>query len=824
MLRSRFLTLLFLGCTIHAATLAARSQSTFQTPAISTNEDVKTGRPAAFPSRTNSTRDGRNLEPDFRIQPPLVTAEPVERTIKVPESKSDFQRFAEDEAGRDLPVFGRSLFNQVPSTFAPADQVPVPSDYAIGPGDEILISIWGKIDLDGSFIVDRNGQISLPKVGTLRIAGTHADQLESRIRDAVGVIYRDFQVNVTLGHLRSIQIYVTGSARQPGAYTVSALSTLVNALFASGGPSSTGSMRLIQLRRADRTIAEFDLYDLLRNGDKSHDHPLLNGDVIYIPAVGPQIAVLGSVNEPGIYELKQGSSVDSALRDAGGLTALAAVDKAIIERIEDHRARHVDEFPLDSVGLQHPVANGDLLRVFPLSPRFENSVTLRGNVFRPGRFPWHEGMRIADLIPNREILISRDYWNQRNHSLPIDSDNPFAADSARYRDQADAGARMESEFRSRDITGPGWDNTMDQGTDSSERQQIELRSERPQNNAATQTRNRTLNSEDTPTIATIGKITAEINWEYAVIERLDSRDLTAHLIPFRLATAIDDHASVDNQVLMSGDVITIFSRSDLELPMEKHAIFVRVGGEVAAPGVYRVQPGETLQDVVRKCGGLTAHAYLYASKFTRVSTRRAEEQQLRQASQQMQKDLIGRYASAAPTPGQTLMDQQAQLSLQQSTLAKLSTIKPDGRIVLQMKPTATTIDEIPPLQLEDGDALYVPPRLSTIQVEGSVYNPNAFRYQQDKLLKSYLNDAGGPTRDADKSRVFVIRADGTVISRQSSKAHFPSKFESLKMLPGDAIVVPERLKTPGGIKGILQATQGISQAAITAAALSAVVP
>jgi len=774
-----------------------------------------------------------------------TTAPPYFRPFRPPIPKSDFQQFAEDAAGRPLRVYGRELFDQGPTTFAPADQIPVPADYVIGPGDELLIRIWGKVGMDGHFTVDRNGQISLPKVGTLNVAGLRFSQVEDRIRASVGGLYRDFEINVTLGRLRSIQVYVLGSARQPGTYTVSSLSTLVNVLFFAGGPSATGSMRHIQLRRGSQTITDLDLYDLLRNGDKTHDSQLLPGDVIYIPPIGPQIALFGSVKEPGIYELSADEQVSSVLHFAGGLTALADTQKAVIEHVQDHKARSVDQFALDASGLDRRVQDGDLLRILPLSPQFENAVTLRGNVARPGRYPWREGMRIADLIPDRNSLISRDYWNEKNHIIPPDPSRPFSQPSSRrLREQVEAGAQTESEFRSSDLN-----NQRSQQTRT--RQNQELQNNQPrlqpdQNDQSDQSdqadqsyppyqpdaplnqprdqnqRNAAFNPDETPTIATVGKISAEINWEYAVIERLDPRDLSTHLIPFRLASAVDDHSSADNQVLMSGDVVTIFSRTDLELPMEKHAIFVRVGGEVNAPGVYRVNPGDTLQSVVKLSGGLTSHSYLYASRFTRVSVRRTEEDQLRQSSQQMQRELMARFARAAPMPGQTGADQEAELAMQRAAIAELAAIKPTGRVVLQIKPDAAGLDDIPSLPLEDGDTFYVPPRLSTVQVTGAVYNANAFRYQAGKRLNDYLNNAGGPTRDADKRRTFVIRADGTVISKQATGSHFHGKFENLKLLPGDAIVVPQKFKTPG--RGLQDAVQIISQSAITAAALRTIVP
>jgi protein involved in polysaccharide export with SLBB domain len=323
-------------------------------------------------------------------------------------------------------------------------------------------------------------------------------------------------------------------------------------------------------------------------------------------------------------------------------------------------------------------------------------------------------------------------------------------------------------------------------------------------------------------IEAIGENNAEINWEYAVIERLDDQDLSTHLIPFRLAGAIDDHASKDNQVLKQGDIVTIFSRADLELPVEKHAAFVRVGGEVNAPGVYRINPGETLREVVEQAGGLTSHCYLYASLFTRVSTRKAEEEQLKRSSEEMQRELMSRYANATPQAGQTAADQQAQLALQQAALVKLTATKPTGRVVLAMKQDAVALSDIPELSLEDGDTLYIPPRLSTVQVAGAVYNSNAFRYETGKHLVGYLNDSGGATREADQKRIFVIRADGSVVSRQSHGGHSHGNFENLKLLPGDAIIVPEKLRVSSKMGDLLQATQFASQTALTAAALSVV--
>ena len=695
----------------------------------------------------------------------------------------------------------------------------MPADYVLGPGDQLIIRAWGKIDLNSRETVDRNGQINLPRVGTLTVAGLRYSQVESYLHSAIGALFKDFELNVTLGQLRSVQIFLLGDARQPGAYTVSSLSTLVDALFASGGPSATGTMRRIQLRREGRPITEFDIYDLIEKGDKSRDVRLLPGDVIFIPPVGPQIAISGDVNRPGIYELKGEATVAAALLTAGGMTSLADKERAVLERIEDHRSREVDEFPLDATGQTRMIEDGDILRVLALSPKFSNAVTLRGSVAQPGYFAWKDGMRVSDLIPSRAFLVTRNYWNLQNHLVRPEAGNPFGG---QLRD-VPANPRMEMPGKSeanplRDMPSAASDNP---STNAGGDLQTDAIGDRGTDALGNPRADQTIGS-GSRTIASIGQNSAEINWEYALIERLDERDLSTRLIPFNLANALDNPAGADNQLLKAGDVVTIFSRADLELPMDKHASFVRVGGEVNAPGVYRVNTGDTLRDVVQRAGGLTQHSYLYASIFTRVSTRNAQEAQLRQSSEQLQRELVTKYANATPQNGQTGADQQAQLAMQQAALSRLTSIKPTGRVVLSMKPEAAATTDIPDFPLEDGDSFYIPPRLSTVQVAGAVYNANAFRYEPGERLGAYLNDAGGATREADQKRIFVIRADGTVVSRQSRNIHSHGSYENLKLLPGDAIVVPEKLRVSSAMNEFLQTTQFMSQLALTAAALSVI--
>lgn len=716
------------------------------------------------------------------------------RTVKAGYTRSDFEQFADDAAGAPLPVFGRELFQGVPSTFAPIDRVPVPANYTIGPGDELAIRVWGRIELDTRVTVDRNGQISLPKIGVLSVAGLRYEQLESFIRSSIAIIYKEFELSVTLGQLRSIQVFVLGNARQPGVYTLGSLSTLVNALFASGGPSATGSMRHIQLRRSDRVITEFDIYDLQQKGDKSRDVQLLPGDVIYIPTVGSQVAIIGNVSRPAIYELKGDTSIASALDGAGGLTNMAGASRLLIERIENRRRRRIDEFDLSTESMQRPLRDGDLLRIFPISQQFENAVTLRGNVALPGRYVWRENMRVTDLVPSRDYLITANHWSQQNHI-----DRNSAPD-------------MKADFVDRNAVLDMKANIVDRNTAPDMKADLVDRNAVPD------------------VMAEIAQSSAEIDWDYATIERLDDRDLSTRLIPFNLGNALDHSESVDNLPLKTGDVVTIYSHKDVALPVSKHASFVRIGGEVNAPGVYRVNLGDTLRTLVERAGGPTQQAYLYGSVLTRKSTREAQQQEINLEIARLQREIASTSAASgaasagnALTVGIAQSQYLSQSSAQQSLMSQLATTKPSGRVILDYRHDANGSSDVPNMDLEDGDVLFIPARLSTVQVFGAVYNENAFRYQPTKPLIAYLNDAGGTTRSADTRRILLVRADGTLICREQHSHLWRGDFEKIRLYPGDAIIVPDRIKTPGAFWTVFPGVaQMISQTAMTGAVMSSV--
>ena len=695
---------------------------------------------------------------------------------------SSFENFVTDTVGHELKVFGRDLFTATGQEFQASTGIAAPADYVIGPGDEIRVRTSGKIDIDARVTVDRNGQIFLPNIGTLTVAGQRADQLTEFLRSAIAREYKGFELSASLGQLRSIQIFVLGQARRPGVYTVSSLSTLVNALFASGGPSASGSLRDIQLKRDGKILSHFDVYGLLLNGDKSADLHLLPGDIVYIPVVGPQIAMDGEVTTPGIFELKGTTTVDTALTLAGGLTPVAGVARVELEHIIDHVRRTATEVALNGMEKRTLVESGDILRVFAISSQIADAVTLKGNVGNPGRYAWHPGMRIADLIPSRLSLLTRKYFNQQNSAAPVPSARPFSPTDANNGAAATRTTSAENSRASATTATAAVGNTASAGTLDAE--------------------------EVTP--KDLANHDSEINWNYAVIERLGVDDLTTHLVPFALGTALDHPESAENKELLAGDTIVIYGRSDINLPLELRAKFIRIDGEVMAPGVYRAEGDESLQDLVRRAGGLAPHAYLYAAQLTRSSVRIAQEIKLKDILARERKEVFSplNVSSVSKVTGNNAGG--SDLELRNAYLAELAKIRPTGRVVLQLTPAAKAVADVPALPLEDGDHLFVPAVPSTIDVLGSVFNQGALRFIENARAGTYLNASGGLTRDGDQKHEFILRADGTLISRQ-----YASNFLKLPIYPGDTVVVPIRLRPGITFADVISIAPAISSLLLT---------
>jgi protein involved in polysaccharide export with SLBB domain len=727
---------------------------------------------------------------------------------------NEFQRFAAASVGRILPVFGASLFERVPTTFAPLERVPVTADYVIGPGDEIVLRVWGQVNLNLELAVDRAGAVYIPQVGNVTVSGVQFKQLPGFLKSQLDRVFRNFDLSVSMGQLRSIQVFVIGQARRPGTYTVSSLSTLVNVLFSSGGPTAQGSMRHIQLRRADRVVSEIDLYDLLLKGDKSHDAPLLPGDVVFIPTVGPQVAIAGSIRNAAVFELKDEHTVGELLLLAGGLAPTADLKRSLLERINAGRKREVLELPLDAVGREVAIRDGDILNVRAISPRFERTVTLRGNVANPGRFAWHEGMRLRDIVPDKDSLITRFYWEQKNSLgfTPSEERTPRPERAGNSMTTGSAaggtpvygiGTKGESTFPRE----PGSTDPADsaRGTRTNDEASPVEEKAKPTEGVGTG----------------LAGLVPEINWSYAVIERQDPERLITQLFPFNLGKLVLENDAAQNLELLSGDVVTIFSTTDIGVPVAQENRYVRLEGEVNAPGIYLARPGETLGQLIQRAGGLTGQAYLYGAVFTRESTRREQQKRLDQFVTEMERDLE-QTAGQRTNLGSTADETQAlagQVQAERRTLEQLRVLQATGRIVLDFDPNGANAEKLMRLTLENGDRFKVPARPATVNVLGEVYNQNAFLQEPRLRVADYLRGAGGLKRSADKAHVFIIRADGSVLPKRSA-GPFTKTFEAERLNPGDSIVVPEEILKVPFIRNLRNWTQVLADLGLGAAAIN----
>jgi protein involved in polysaccharide export with SLBB domain len=309
----------------------------------------------------------------------------------------------------------------------------------------------------------------------------------------------------------------------------------------------------------------------------------------------------------------------------------------------------------------------------------------------------------------------------------------------------------------------------------------------------------------------------EINWDYAVIERLEADTLTPKLIPFNLGKLLLEQDPAANIPLEAGDSVVIFNKLDVAVPVSRQTRYVVLAGEFKQAGVHQAKTGETLRQLVKRIGGLTSEAYPYGAEFTRRSARIDQQRKLDAMLDQMERDLersssVRLQSAADPT---AVMAQESDIRNARARIDKMRQLKASGRIPLELRPDATT-DQLPDFVLEDGDKLVIPARPTVLSVFGSVYNENSFLYKPNKSIADYLAQAGGPTRDADESRSYVLRADGTVATNTSNWFGLGSSY---KLLPGDSIVVPERLNKTTWMKDLRDWTQIMYQFGIGAAAL-----
>jgi polysaccharide biosynthesis/export protein len=692
-----------------------------------------------------------------------------------------------------LKPFGYELFKDSTSTFAPVTDVPVPADYIVGPGDRLNVQLFGNQNRSLRLVVGRDGRINFPELGPISVGGRSfervASDLEQRVeRQMIGV-----RASVSMGETRSIRVFVMGEANRPGSYTVSGLSTISSALYAAGGIKTIGSLRDIQLKRQGAVVRRFDLYDLLLRGDTSDDTKLMPGDVIFIPPISATVAVDGEVQRPAIYEIKGTTSVADIVELAGGLTREADPSRAALVRVNDQRRRVVVDVPLDSAtGRTELLRRGDSLRILRLRPTLDQGVTVEGHVFRPGEVAWHEGMRLTDVIgsvdelrPNADlnyILVRRELPPDRRVVM-------VSADLAAALRSPESPRNIELKPRDRILvfdSESGRSQVLQPLLDEMRRQsRIDQPSEVVRIDGRVKARGEyplEPGMRVSDLLRAGGGLQDAAYGANAELTRyrLDGDERKTQLIDIDLAAILKNDDSAD-VLLQPFDFLNV-----KEVPEWSEQEEVTLLGEVRFPGIYPIQRGETLHSVLDRAGGLTKLAFPEGSVFTRRELKEREQHQLNRLAERLQSDLATTaLQAAAANQGQA---GQA-LSVGQSLLNQLKATEAVGRLVIDVnRVIESPVGSENDVTLREGDLLIIPKIKQEVTVIGEVQNSTSHFYRDNLTRDDYVGLSGGITRKADRGRIYVVRADGSVVS--SEGAGWFRRSGQVAMRPGDTIVVP----------------------------------
>jgi protein involved in polysaccharide export with SLBB domain len=815
----------------------------------------------------------------------------------------------------ELQLFGQDIFSRPPETFAPPTTMPVTEDYLIGPGDEIKVLMWGRIDAEYSLVVSRDGTIQFPRIGDVSVAGISYKDVKELLKKKAESI-TGVTISVTMGRLRSITVFVVGEVKKPGAYTVSAFDTVINALLISGGPSELGSLRNVQLKRNGKIITAVDFYDFLLRGNTARDRRLQPGDVIFVPEAKILVAVTGNVKRPAIYELRGDEGLNNLIDLAGGLAPSAYKQRIQIERLFEHRKQVVLDLTYDGnmTASDFTLQDGDVVRVFPFAPEKVDAVYVYGNVFQPGSYEFRPGMRITDVIKDEtEVKSDTDFSyalikryvepEMQGELVPFNLGRAIVARDERSniilkpydeiyifnkwlftfkRYVKISGEVREPEtyplqdkMRIKDliITAGGLNREAYLGKSHLFRTDPRTKNvsmivfnlqkaikDDPESNLLLQDQDevvirsiRELKPEEFVSIygmvnnpgqyplavgMTIrdlvmagGNLRKEAYKQQAELVRfeiIDGERMETEVFSFDLADAI---AGNPRQNLTLQDYDRVFVK---RIPQWLEEMQVTIEGEVNYPGDYYARINERLSSLIERAGGFTREAYLRGAVFTRESARLSQRKRLDEMISRMEEEIAaetGVEVVGALSPEEVQAFQVA-LEAKRGLLKKLKEAKVTGRLVIQLARLEELKDSKFDLRLEDQDHLFIPKMPEFVNVLGEVYNPTSFLHEPGKRVTFYLNRAGGPTKNAEDDEMYIIRADGSVLSRsQGGKAMrwdadtnrwTSESFKSAKIYPGDSLLVPRELVRIHWIKEVRDITQILFQIAVVVGVIAAI--
>jgi protein involved in polysaccharide export with SLBB domain len=757
--------------------------------------------------------------------------------------------YAYPDLGRwrnDMPrPFGYELFQGVPNTFAPATDIPVPSDYVIGPGDNVRVQLFGNQNQTFTLLVSRDGTINFPKLGPIVTTGLRFDELQSMLEERVSSEMIGTTASVSLGRLRSIRVFVLGDVSRPGSYTVSSLSTMTHALFLSGGVSEVGSLRRVELKRAGKLVQTLDLYRFLLAGDSSRDLRLQPGDVVFVPPVGERVTVEGEVKRPAIYELEDEHTLGQVLELAGGRMASSDQTYVEIERIGRDAQRKVLNYDAGSAAdLRTAVRDGDVVRVRRVARQIANEIRVAGYVKYPGTYSWAEnrdlrtvlsqaGLKASDfqdeiylplgLVQRTDRLtgvrvfldfnVARYMANENGtESFPLEPNdlviifsredvryiNSFEVESTLQGNRLLAMQNCEALQELRSLVNSQRATRFLKAL-SSESLPRSIDSNRPRMECPDIFRDvpRALSALLDRGVGVYGEVRRPGLYPIA-----SGADLALVLQAAAGPTAESDPQKVEYLSYAStvADGAARYQILDLRAPetaqmaivsgdilnlrpiyLDQEVGSVRLMGEVRFPGVYGVIRGETLSQVIERAGGLTPNAYPYGAVFTRVSARQAEAASLKRAARDLQDAVV-----TAVSSGNLTGDSAATARFFEGVVQRLESAVPVGRVVVQADPAALRLRPDKDVVVEGGDVLMIPKRPTSVAVAGQVLNPGSQAFTSGMSAADYIRGAGGFAQAAAKKRAFIVFPDGSAKPLQLSSWNFTPQ----DVPPGSLIIVP----------------------------------
>ena len=660
--------------------------------------------------------------------------------------------------------------------------IPVGVDYVVGPGDSLIINIWGSIQQNVPLTVDSDGKIILPKAGPVYVWGLTLGETEVLIRKSLQEHYANFNVSVSMGRLRTIRIFVFGEANVPGAYYLNPLATILHALYAAYGPKKTGSLREIKLLRADKTEVSIDLYEILIKGNNKEDLPLKANDTILISPIKEVIGVAGNVKRPAIYETTGPVTLNQLLEMAGGPNAVGYLQRIQIDRVENHERKIVQDLEftmiedLQKKGSSILLQDGDLVSVFPIPSQRYHFVSVLGNVERPGDYELKEEMRLRNLLEKAGGVLPGSYLKR--------------AELARYQTDKDREIisidlwKLMSGDESINLPLKEWDVL----TVYSKSQVIPPKFVEVQGEVGEPGKYElTDGMKISDLIFRAGGLGRTATSEGAELFRARVPVGSPQVVPLNLNDVLSGDPKKD-LYLSEGD--RLFIRESIR---DVQTGTVTLSGEFKYPGKYAVRQGETLSSVLRRAGGFTEQAFLKGAVFTRKTSRDQQGERMKQFLEAEQTALLQEQASLGIgyDPGQKA-SRMGLLEYREKLLKEIDKSGFFGRMIVTLADPNALAGTPADIALEDGDSLVVPRPPSSVLVVGNVYNPIAITYTEGKNVDYYLRKVGGLTKSADKKRVYVIKANGEA----------ESQFVRVRLIErGDTILVPEefRYKSPAGL-------------------------